>query len=81
MKKKLKAAQIDHSRQYPYQVVTSGHLEKAGPKQKAVHEFTQFIGIFLYLVFFFCAVTTYKMLLQSDFRDSYVSYSFSVINA
>lgn len=83
MKKRtqMKATQMNYSRQYPHQVVTSGHFEKGGLKQKAVHEFIQFIGILLYLAFFFCAVTTYRMLLLSDFRDSYVGYSFSLINA
>jgi len=46
-----------------------------------MHEFIQFLGIFLYLGFFFCAVTTYRMLLLNDFRDSYINYAFSVINA
>jgi hypothetical protein len=50
-------------------------------KTRAVHEFKQFLGIFLYLAFFFCAVATYRMLLLSEFRDLYISYSFSVINA
>lgn len=83
MKKRtqMRSTQMNYSRQYPHPVVTSGHFEKGGLKQKAVHELTQFIAIFLYLAFFFCAVTTYRMLLQSDFRDSYISYSFSVINA
>lgn len=83
MKKKtqMKAVQMDYSRQYPHQVFKSAHFHKGGLKQKAVHEFTQFLGIFLYLAFFFCAVTTYRMLLLSDFKDSYINYSFSVINA
>jgi len=61
--------------------VVTGNFEKVGLKQKAIHEFIQFLGIFLYLAFFFCAVSTYRMLLLSDFRDSYINYSFSVINA
>jgi len=56
-------------------------VKKEGLRQKVVHEFIDFFGIFLYLAFFFCAVSTYRMLLQSDFRDSYVDYSFAVINA
>ena len=50
-------------------------------KQKAVHEFKQFVAISLYLAFFFCAVTTYRMLLLNDFRDSYFNYLAGLINA
>jgi hypothetical protein len=34
--------------------------KSADLKQKAVHEFQQFVAISLYLAFFFCAVATYK---------------------
>ena len=71
---------MNYPRQHMDTVVT-GNFEKVGLKQKAIHEFIQFLGIFLYLAFFFCAVSTYRMLLLSDFRDSYINYSFSVINA
>ena len=50
-------------------------------RQKAAHEFKQFVGIFLYLAFFFCSVATYRMLLVKDFRDLYFIYSFALINA
>lgn len=50
-------------------------------KQKAIHEFKQFAAISLYLAFFFCAVATYRMLLLSDFHDSYFNYLAGVINA
>ena len=50
-------------------------------KQKAVHEFKQFVAISLYLAFFFCAVTTYRMLLLNDFRDSYFNYLAGLIKA
>jgi hypothetical protein len=63
------------------ETVRTGSCEKTGLKQKAIHEFIQFLGIFLYLAFFFCAVTTYRMLLLNDFRDSYINYSFAAINA
>jgi len=72
---------MNYSRQYNEGVIARGRFEKTGLKQKVIHEFTQFIRIFLYLAFFFCAVTTYRMLLLSDFRDSYINYAFSVINA
>jgi hypothetical protein len=50
-------------------------------KQKAIHEFKEFVGIFLYLAFFFCSVTTYKILLTKEFHDLYLDYSFVLINA
>jgi len=46
----------------------------------AVHEFQQLVAISLYLAFFFCAVATYRMLLN-DFRDSYFNYLAGLINA
>jgi len=59
----------------------SGENSKVNVKQKVAHEFKEFVVIFLYLAFFFCAVGTYRMLLLSDFRDSYLNYSFALINA
>src|SRR5271170_7295993 len=53
----------------------------ANVKQKAVHELEELIGIFLYLAFFFCAVTTYSMLLLNDFHVSYFSFGTALINA
>ena len=72
---------MTYSRQYLNETVATGSCEKIGLKQKAIHEFIEFLGIFLYLAFFFSAVTTYRMLLLNDFRDSYINYSFSAINA
>jgi len=34
------------------------NFKSADLKQKAVHEFQQFVAISLYLAFFFCAVAT-----------------------
>jgi hypothetical protein len=50
-------------------------------KQKAVHELEELVAIFLYLAFFFCAVTTYSMLLLNDFHVSYFSFGTALINA
>ena len=50
-------------------------------KQKAVHEFKQFVAISFYLAFFFWAVATYRMLLLNDFHDSYFNYLAGLINA
>jgi hypothetical protein len=58
----------------------SGENSKMSLKQKAAHDFKEFVVIFLCLAFFFCAVGTYKMLLLNEFRDSYLNYSFALIN-
>jgi hypothetical protein len=75
-----RSLRMNYPKQYLDQTVAGGS-EKQGLKQRAVHEFIEFLGIFLYLAFFFCAVSTYRMLLLNDFRDSYINYTFSVINA
>jgi hypothetical protein len=56
-------------------------FEVAGVRQKAIHEFKEMVAIFLYMAFFFCAMTTYRMLLLKDFKDPHVEYSFALINA
>src|SRR5271167_5017035 len=50
-------------------------------KRKAIHEFVEFAGIFLFLAFFLCALATYSMLLLSEFHVKYLSYAFALINA
>ena len=50
-------------------------------KQKATHELVQLVAIFLYLVFFFCALATYSMLLLRECSVSYFTYGFALINA
>jgi hypothetical protein len=55
--------------------------QRAGLKQKAIHELEEFAEIFLYLAFFFCALTTYSMLLLNEFNVSYFKYGFALINA
>jgi hypothetical protein len=54
---------------------------KATIKQKAKHELVEFLGISLYLAFFFCAVATYSMLLLNQFQVSYFTYGLALINA
>jgi hypothetical protein len=61
--------------------MNSENSKKASLKQKAAHELKQFIGVSLYLGFFFCAVVTYRMILLSDFHDWHFNYSFALINA
>jgi hypothetical protein len=50
-------------------------------RHKATHEFKEFVGVVLYLAFFFCSITTYKLLLLKEFHDLYFEYSFSLISA
>ena len=50
-------------------------------KQKATHELKDFAMISLYLAFFFCALSTYSMLLLRKHDISYWNYSFALINA
>jgi hypothetical protein len=56
---------------------------KVGFKQKAKHEFMEFVVIAAYLAFFFCALVTYTMLLlrKYDVNNDVLNYSFAVINA
>jgi hypothetical protein len=50
-------------------------------KKAVVHEFEEMLGIFLYLAFFFCAVTTYRVLLLDRFQVSYFDYGAALLNA
>jgi hypothetical protein len=50
-------------------------------KQKAIHELQEFLGIFFYLAFFFCAFATYNMLLLHEFRAEYFVLGTALINA
>ena len=50
-------------------------------KRKAFHEFVEFLGIFLFLAFVFCALVTYSTLLLSAFHVRYLSYAFALLNA
>src|SRR6516164_5861691 len=50
-------------------------------KQRVAHEFKEFVGVFLYLAFFFCSITTYRIFLLQEFHDLYFSYSFALINS
>jgi hypothetical protein len=52
-----------------------------GFKQKAAHELKDFVGISVYLAVFFCALSTYAMLLLRKYEISYLNYTFAIINA
>jgi magnesium-transporting ATPase (P-type) len=55
--------------------------QKAEMKQKAKHEMKELIVIFLYLAFFFCALTTYNMVLLREFHEETWNYGFALLNA
>jgi hypothetical protein len=61
--------------------VSADESKKPTLKQKAAHELQEFLGIFLYLAFFFCALSTYSMLLLNRFQVSYFTYGAALINA
>jgi len=61
--------------------MTSKNPAAPGFKQKAQHELKDFAFISLYLGFFFCALTTYSMLLLRKYEINYLNYSFAIINA
>jgi hypothetical protein len=60
--------------------MNSDNLETAGLKQKITHQLEELAKIFLYLAFCFCAVATYRMLLN-QFHLSYFDYGTALINA
>ena len=55
--------------------------ETVGLKQKVTYQFEELARISVYLAFFFCAVSTYKMLLLNEFHVSYFDYGAALINA
>ena len=55
--------------------------EEHGVKQKVTHEFEELAIIFAFLAFFFCALTTYSMLLLHRFHTAYFAYGSALINA
>lgn len=55
--------------------------DKSALKGKAKHEFREMVVITLYFAFFFCALTTYSMLLLDQFHVRYWNYSFALVNA
>jgi hypothetical protein len=54
---------------------------KEGLKQKVVHEFKEVVILTAYLAFFFCALSTYSMLLLGKSHISYFTYGTALINA
>jgi hypothetical protein len=61
--------------------MTKDNAARSELKRKAKHELRELVMIFLYLAFFFCALTTYSMLLLDEFHVRYWNYAFALINA
>lgn len=57
------------------------NAEKRSFKQKAAHEGKEITIVFLYLAFFFCALTTYSTLLLKRYEVSYFNYGAALLNA
>jgi hypothetical protein len=55
--------------------------EKLTLKQKAAHEFMEFLWIFLYLAFFFCSIAAYSTLLLNRYQVPYFAFGIALINA
>lgn len=62
-------------------MMTKTGAEEPRWKEKAKHELRELLAIFLYLAFFFCALTTYDMLLLREYHVKYWDYAFALINA
>src|SRR5215467_8507748 len=56
-------------------------MDKADLKQKAIHEFREYLTVLLFLAPLFAAFSTYRMLLQGRFREGSFEYGTAVINA
>lgn len=59
----------------------SENSKKQNLKQRAAHELEEFLGISLYLAFFFCAIVTYRMILLGSFQDWLFHYGVAAITA
>lgn len=55
--------------------------KKSGVKEKLIHEVKEMLVIFLYLALFFCAFTTYRLLVMKEMGVSYFNYGFALIKA
>ncbi len=55
--------------------------KKAALKEKLIHEMKEMLVIFLYLALFFCAFTTYRLLVMNEMGVSYFHYGFALIKA
>jgi hypothetical protein len=61
--------------------MNSVHPEKAGRKQKIIHELRQLLGIFLYLAVFFIVLRTYTNLILAEPQTIYAAYGLTLLKA
>lgn len=61
--------------------MTKSAEQKTTMKEKAKHELKEMVVIFLYLAFFFFALTTYNMVLLREYHEESWNYAFALINA
>jgi hypothetical protein len=59
----------------------SPEKSEKGIKEKAAHEFKEIAIVFLYLAFFFCALSSYSTLLLKEYEISYFNYGAALLNA
>jgi hypothetical protein len=59
----------------------NAHAEKAGKKQKIVHELRELAANFLYLAAFFIVLRTYTHLVFLDRQITYVAYGLTLLKA
>lgn len=55
--------------------------KRSGVKWKLIHEVKELLAIFLYLALFFCAFTTYRLLVMKEMGLSYFHYGFALVKA
>jgi hypothetical protein len=60
--------------------MTAEHSQHSSLKQKTVYELKEITYVFLFLAFFFCALSTYRMLLLGNFEISFI-YGTALLNA
>jgi len=58
--------------------MNSTHLNR---KEKLKHELWEMLWLFLYLAFFFCALTAYDMFLLNQYQIEYWNFGFALLNA
>jgi hypothetical protein len=56
-------------------------MDKAGLKQKVIHELREFLAVFLFLAPLFCAFSAYRMLLLDQFKEESFEYGGAFLNA
>jgi hypothetical protein len=59
----------------------NGYEKRSSLKEKLIHEVKEMLVIFLYLALFFCAFTTYRLLVMKEMGFSYFHYGFALIKA